>query len=355
MPISKPLVILTLLASADLLFTSRFKETSHVDEAFSLEPSRGFKFKEVSLSCKEVVTVAKWLEDLKWVKDLHKCIKWLSLPREGHKLWHNWVLKHIQPDLNKLIEAALTAKRIHLLTLAEQSPGWPALNNYASNAYVPVALELLGEDALGPNLVVVLKLGVGLVIPQLMKEVAMKKKKAIFKQQWTELFSKRASKKLKKKHVKHVDPKDLCKLTVTITAFQRACSNHFQEEAQKLEPKVAHFMGLLEEVSTFKTSVPQEVQQLLKGHKAATRKGKKYRKSKVKLSGSSTNEIEACKLMLQDHFNKMANTHLDMLNLKFKKVLLNMEALDNAGDLGVAKFRKLLRKDLNTLLQMPDS
>ena len=114
----------------------------------------------------------------------------------------------------------------------------------------------------------------------------MKKEKAVFEQQWAgksnrfydlsfevlthrlpaELFGKKASKKLKKKHVKCVDPKNLRKLTVTITEFQRACDKHFQEEAQTLELKIACFMGLLELVSTIKSLMPQGVQQLLKDH-----------------------------------------------------------------------------------------
>jgi hypothetical protein len=198
MPTSKPSVLLALLASTDLLFTSHFKETFRVDEPFSLTPSGPFNFKEVSLSRDQVVTVAKWLEESKRVKVLRERIKWLSSPKaDGHQLWHKWVLKHVQPKLNTIIEAALTAKGIHPLTLAEQSTGWPSLSSYASNAYVPVGLELLGEDALAPNSTVVLKPGVGLVVPQLVshtwarirkaygrKEVAMQKKKAVFKQQW---------------------------------------------------------------------------------------------------------------------------------------------------------------------------
>jgi hypothetical protein len=87
---------------------------------------------------------------------------------------------------------------------------------------------------------------------------------------YAELFGKKggssSSKKLKKKHLKRVDPKDLRKLTVAITNLQTACGKHFHEMQQAAEPKIAHFMGLLGEVGAFKSSVPQEVQQLLDGH-----------------------------------------------------------------------------------------
>lgn len=86
-------------------------------------------------------------------------------------------------------------------------------------------------------------------------------------------------------------------------------------------------MRLLGEASAFKSSVPKEVQQLLDG------KGKQYGKSKVKFNMSTAEEIEACELMLQDHFNKMAN-NVDTVNLGFPNVLLNTDTLDDVGDLG---------------------
>jgi hypothetical protein len=197
MPIPKPSVILALLASTDLLFTSHFLEAFHVNEPFSLEPSGPFQFKEVTLSREEVVAVANWLQDSKRVKDLRERMKWLSSPKEGQKHWHRWTLKHIQPSLNKVIEAAMTAVGIHPLALAEQTPGWPSSSTYASKAYVPVALKLLGIEAMVPNSTVVLKPGVDLAVPQLVilawarirkaygrKEATMKKKKAAFEQQW---------------------------------------------------------------------------------------------------------------------------------------------------------------------------
>ena len=131
-----------------------------------------------------------------WVKDLHERMKWLSLPKEGQKHWHRWMLKHVQPSLNKLI-AVLTTVRIHPLALAKQTPSWPLSSTYASKAYVPVTLELLRLEAMVPNSTVVLKLGVDLAVPQLVsnawarickaygrKKATMKKKKAAFEQQW---------------------------------------------------------------------------------------------------------------------------------------------------------------------------
>jgi hypothetical protein len=45
--------------------------------------------------------------------------------------------------------------------------------------------------------------------------------------------------------------------------------------------------------------------------------------------------MEACELMLQDHFNKMAN-NVDTVNLGFPNVSLNTDTLDDVGDLGGA-------------------
>ena len=51
--------------------------------------------------------------------------------------------------------------------LAEETPGWPSLSTYASIVYVPVALKLLGIDALVPNSTVVMQWGVDVTIPLL--------------------------------------------------------------------------------------------------------------------------------------------------------------------------------------------
>jgi hypothetical protein len=75
----------------------------------------------------------------------------------------------------------------------------------------------------------------------------------------------------------------------------------------------------------------------------------------VKLSESTAEEIQACELLLQDHFDKMAtDADSDTFHLEFENVSLNASALDDAGDLGVSAFKKLSRENLNNLLQMPD-
>jgi hypothetical protein len=196
MPTQKPSVILSVLASADLLFTARFFEKFNIPQPFSVNLTKSFVFKNVKLSAPDVISIFQWIQDSKAV-DIRDCVKWLAAPKPGQKLWHNWVLKHVQPPLNQVIENALAEKGIHPMTLSEEVTGWPALHAYGSSAYLGAVLELFGLKALSGNSTTVLKLEMQTAIAQLIahawariykvynrKEAAAQKKKTAFDQLW---------------------------------------------------------------------------------------------------------------------------------------------------------------------------
>jgi hypothetical protein len=196
MPTQKPSVILSVLASADLLFTPRFLEKFDIPQPFSANPTKSFVFKNVQLSAPDVISIFQWIQDSKSV-DVRDRVKWLAAPKPGQKLWHNWVLKHVQPTLNQAIDNALTERGIHPMTLAEEVTGWPALHTYGGSAYLGAALELFGLEALSGGSTTVLKLEVQTAIALLVahawarirkvynrKEAAAQKKKTAFDQQW---------------------------------------------------------------------------------------------------------------------------------------------------------------------------
>jgi hypothetical protein len=173
-----------------------FLEKFDIPQPFSTNPTQSFAFKTVILLHSDIITIFQWIQDSKLV-DVYDHVKWLSAPKPGQKLWHNWVLKHVQPPLNQVIENALAEKGIHPMTLSEEVTGWPALHAYGSSAYLGAVLELFGLKALSGNSTTVLKLEMQTAIAQLIahawariykvynrKEAAAQKKKTAFDQLW---------------------------------------------------------------------------------------------------------------------------------------------------------------------------
>jgi hypothetical protein len=71
-----------------------FLEKFDIPQPFSTNPTQSFAFKTVILLHSDIITIFQWIQDSKLV-DVYNHVKWLSAPKPGQKLWHNWVLKHI--------------------------------------------------------------------------------------------------------------------------------------------------------------------------------------------------------------------------------------------------------------------
>lgn len=63
-------------------------------------------------------------------------------------LWHNFVVKRIQPELNVIVEKALSERNVHPFDLAKHENDWPTLEYHAASAHSSVGLQLFGCGAI---------------------------------------------------------------------------------------------------------------------------------------------------------------------------------------------------------------
>jgi hypothetical protein len=147
MPTQKIPMTLSLLASEGELFTGTFLKTFNLPEPICSEPEAVFPH----LKLEEVRAIGQWLDSSKDIP-LNAREEWLGQQRGGQGLWHNFVVKYIQPKLNAIVEEALTSNRAHPMELAKVEACWPACSVHGPAAYSDVAVGLLGAEVFTDHL-----------------------------------------------------------------------------------------------------------------------------------------------------------------------------------------------------------